>query len=240
MSGFTIVIEAAHGEACMAHVCELPGCFVLSRDEGTALAALPETIVQHRRWRLLHGLPAGGAEAVALSVAEVVSGPRPWTPNGASALFRLDRRLLDDSEFDLHLRLMACARADLLRAVHTIPRGAYDDLLPGISRTPRATLAHIADMEEWFLSRVGRRVDVREPDPLRRIVDVRSRSIEHLVRYAREDRDLVFVPTVRPSDDSAEMWTLRKLLRRLIEHELEHLDDVQRSAAHWSGGTGAE
>jgi hypothetical protein len=69
---------------------------------------------------------------------------------------------------------------------------------------------------------------------------VRARTLEHLVRYDRADRDLIFVPRARPSDDPEEMWTLRKLLRRLIEHELEHLTQVRAAVAHWTQGTGVE
>lgn len=240
MTRYNVNVEPAPGEACMAHVAELPGCWVIAEDEAAAIAALPERIRRYRRWRMEHGLPPGGDDAVDLVVREAVTGPRPWQPNGASALFATDRRLLDDEEFDLHLHLLACARADLLRAVHAVPRGAFDDLPPGERRTPRETLVHLADMEEWFLSRIGRRICVEEPDPVRRVVDVRARTIEHLLRYGREDRDLVFVPTSQPSDDPDEMWTLRKVLRRVIEHELEHVDDVQSMAARWSHGTGHE
>jgi uncharacterized damage-inducible protein DinB/predicted RNase H-like HicB family nuclease len=231
-------MEIAPGQACMAHVSELPGCWVLASDAAEALARLPTAIERHRAWLQTHGLPGGGEDAIELVVRQTVTGPRPWTPNGASALFSVDRRLFDDMEFSLHLHLLACARSDLLRAVTAIPRGAYDDRLPGERRTVRETLTHLADMEEWFVSRLGRSVQVHEPDPVRRLVDVRARTVEHLARYAPEDRDLVFVPTTRPSDDPDEPWTLRKLLRRLLEHELEHLEDLRRGRSYWSTGTG--
>ena len=238
MTTYSVCIEIAPGQACMAHVSELPGCWVLTSDEADALARLPAAIERHRAWLRSHGLPGGGTEPFVLVVRQTVTGPRPWTHNGASALFAMDRRLFDDAEFSLHLHMLACARSDLLRAVAAIPRGAFDDRVPGERRTVRETLTHLADMEEWFISRLGRTVQVREPDPVRRLVDVRARTVEHLTRYAPEDRDLVFVPTLRPSDDPEELWTLRKLMRRLLEHELEHLEDVRVSRAHWTTGTG--
>jgi predicted RNase H-like HicB family nuclease len=240
ISLYSVYMEATPGEACMAHVAELPGCFVLAADESDALARLPDTIRQYRQWLHAHGVPAPGDDAFDLTVQQVVGGPRPWMPNGAGALFSIDRRLLGDAELELHLRVLACARADLLRAVHAAPRGAFDDLAPGQARTLRQVLTHLADSEEWLASRLGRTVAVREPDPVRRLVDVRARTLEHLVRYDREDRDLVFVPRDRPSDDPEEMWTLRKLLRRLIEHELGHLVDVRSAVAYWTQGTGVE
>jgi len=235
-----VYMEATPGEACMAHVAELPGCFVLAADESEVLALLPDEVRRHRMWLRRHGIPVAGDDEVDIVVQQVVGGPRPWMPNGASALFSIDRRLLDDTELELHLRVLACARADLLRAVHAAPRGAFDDLAPGQRRTLRQVLGHLADIEEWFVSRLGRTVAVRESDPVRRIVDVRARTLDHLVRYDRADRDLVFIPRARPSDDPEEMWTLRKLLRRLIEHELEHLADVRAAVAHWTQGTGVE
>jgi uncharacterized damage-inducible protein DinB len=240
MTHYHVYMEATPGEACMAHVAELPGCFVLAADESAALALLPDEVRRYRQWLHRHGVPAPGEDAIELSVQQIVTGPRPWMPNGASALFSIDRRLLNDNEIDLHLRVLAGARTDLLRTVHAAPRGAFDDLVPGQRRTLRQVLTHLADSEEWFVSRLGRTVAVREPDPVRRLVDVRARTLEHVVRYDRADRDLIFVPRARPSDDPEEMWTLRKLLRRLIEHELEHLVDVRAAVAHWTQGTGVE
>jgi hypothetical protein len=234
MTTYHVYLEVAPGDGCLAHVGELPGCCALARDEEAALAALPERIRQHRVWRHGHGLPAGGDDPIELVVKQVVHGLRPWSAFGAGALFSIDRRILDDHELELHLQLLAHARADLLHAVHAVPRGAYDDEIPGHPRTLRQTLTHLADTEEWLVSRLGRVVTVHEPDPVRRLVDVRSRTLEQLIRHDREDRDLVYVPTTRPSDDPEEMWTLRKLLRRLLEHELEHLADVQASLARWS------
>ncbi len=88
--------------------------------------------------------------------------------------------------------------------------------------------------------RLGRRVLVAERDPMRRLVDVRARTLDHLSRYDRADRDLIFIPTERRSEDPEEMWTLRKFLRRLIEHEMEHLDELRIAVQHWSHGTGLE
>lgn len=237
---YNIYIEIAPSEACDAHVAELPGCHLHAINESDALARLPETIDRHRAWRERHSLPRIGDEGAPLIIRQSVHGPRPWRITGASALFAIDRRLLTDHEFDAHLRLLACARSDLLRAAHAIPRGAFDDLIPGEDRTVREILVHVADTEEWLISRLGRRIRVTEADPLRRAVDVRARALEHLMRYDREDRDLIFIPTERTSEDPEEMWTLRKSLRKLIEHELDHLEDLRIASEHWSHGTGWE
>jgi hypothetical protein len=235
-----VYVELAPDEACLAHVAQLPGCFALGRDEAETLGLLPERVERHRAWRESHGLPRVGDDESPFVVRQSVVGPRPWTINGAGALFSLDRRLLTDPELDQHLRLLACARADLLRAARAIPRGAFDEPAPGQRRTVRETLLHLTQTEVWLMSRLGRRIDVVEPDPVRRLVDVRSRTLEHLARYDRADRDLIFIPTDQQSDDPEEMWSLRKFLRRLIEHELEHLEELEASALRWSDGTGQD
>lgn len=235
---YNIYIEIAPSEACDAHVAELPGCHLHAINESDALARLPELIGRHRMWRERHGLPRVGDEGAMLIIRQSVHGPRPWRVTGASALFSMDRRILTDQEFEAHLRLLACARTDLLRAVHAIPRAAFDDLIPGENRTVREVLIHTAETEEWLVSRLGRRIRIVEPDPLRRLVDVRAHTLEHLMRFDREDRDLIFIPTERTSEDPEEMWTLRKFLRKLIEHELDHLEDLRIAAEHWAYGTG--
>jgi predicted RNase H-like HicB family nuclease/uncharacterized damage-inducible protein DinB len=238
VASYSIYLEVAPDEACDAHVAELPGCHLHAINEADALARLPEAIERHRAWRERHGLPRVGDADAPLVVRQSVHGPRPWRITGASALFSIDRRLLTDQELDAHLRLLGCARADLLRAVHAIPRGAFDDPIPGEGRTVREILMHVAETEAWLISRLGRRVKVEEPDPVRRIIDTRAATLEHLMRYDREDRDLIFIPTERTSEDPEEMWTLRKFLRRLIEHELDHLEDLRFAAAQWSHSAG--
>jgi len=232
-------VESAPGERAVAHVAELPGCFAEAQSLDDLPALLEQQLVKHRTWREAHHLPWVPAQPE-LRIEQVVSGPRPWLENGAGALFAIDRRLLTDEEYSAHLLVLACARADVLRAAHAIPRGAYDDRAPGSDRTVRETLLHLARTEEWLVSRLGRRVQVAEPDPLRRLVDVRAATLEHLARYDRVDRDLIFIPRERPSDDPEEMWTLRKFLRRLIEHELDHLEALNLATQHWSDATGLE
>lgn len=238
--GYTVYLEVSAGEACMAHVAELPGCYLLAPDQRAALAALPAEVTRFRVWLHQHGITAPVVAGGALRVRESISGARPWAPNGAAALFAIDRRPLNDQELALHLAVLAGARADLLALLHTVPRAAFDERLLGQARTLRETLAHLAGAEAWHVSRLGPAIDTREPEPVRRLVDIRARAIAQISRHARSDRDLVYVPRTALSDDPDESWTLRKVVRRMIEHELLHLVDVRTCAAHWLGGAGHE
>lgn len=239
-SGYTVYLEVSIGEACMAHVAELPGCYLLAPDQPAALTALPAEVERFRVWLHEHGITPPPIAGDVFRVREVIADARPWAPNGAAALFAIDRRPLDDRELALHLEVLAAARADLLALLRLIPRAALDERAPGLPRTLRQTLAHLAGAEAWHISRLGPAIDTTEPEPVRRLVDIRARAIAQLSRHARADRDLVYVPRTALSDDPEESWTLRKVLRRMIEHELLHLTDVRACVERWLGGTGHE
>lgn len=240
VTSYTVCVEVSADGTCMAHVAELPGCAVLAVNLDRAMLKLPEEIARHRRWRQTHGVPAGTDEKIHLVLGEIVRDVQPWRSDATGALFHVDRRPLDDDEFAGRMRLLACARADLLRAVHAAPRGAFDDEIPGLPRTLRETLLHLAESEAWLLSRLGQEPPLHEPDPVRRLVDVRARTAAQLARFSPGDRDLVFVPSIHGSGASGEMWTQGKFLRRLLEHELLHLGDVEEALARWSSGSGFE
>jgi predicted RNase H-like HicB family nuclease/uncharacterized damage-inducible protein DinB len=239
-AGYSACIEVADGDGCLAHVVELPGCRVFAATPEQAIEALPEAITRHRHWRHQHGLPCPDTDPTIVRVRQVVEHVRPWTPYGAGALFGSDRELLDDANLDLYLQVLAAARLDLLTTLQAMPRGLYDEQLGGLPMTIRQMCLHLAETEVWIVSRIGRVVVAAEPDPIRRMIDVRARTLEHIARYDREDRDLVYIPTERHSSDPEEAWTLRKVLRRLIEHEFDHLDDARVALAHWQGGSGHE
>src|SRR5262249_43494194 len=98
--------------------------------------------------------------------------------------------------------------------------------------TVRGTLAHLAGAEEWYVSRLGQRSAAEQANlhVVQRLVDGRARAVEALLRLSPRQRDLVYVPTENPSDDPDEAWTLRKVLRYFLEHELAHLRSLRALA----------
>lgn len=216
--------EHADGR-CLAHLPDLAGCAVAGADRATALAATPHAIRAYLDWCGAHGDPLPEDGVIEVTVAEVVRDAGPWRPGAVNALFSADRAPLGDAELRTYLRRMSYARGDLLAWVRALPAGALDAAAPHDNRTVREVLTHLADSEAWYLSRLGQRItpDLEGEEILRRLVDGRARAVEAILRLSPRQRDLVYIPTEHPSDDPEEGWTLRKVLRRFLEHELDHL-----------------
>jgi predicted RNase H-like HicB family nuclease/uncharacterized damage-inducible protein DinB len=233
MTRFHAYLEEDTAGRCLAHVPDLAGCTAAGPDRATALAALPDAIRAYLAWCGAHGDPLPAEGPIEVVVAEIVTGCRPWQRGGATALFSVDRVPLGDTELRTYLRRLGYARADLLDTVRALPAGSLDAARGADGASVRQVLTHIAESEEWYLSRLGQRIASphQEPDILRRLVDGRARTVEAVLRFSPRQRDLVYVPTERPSENPEEGWTLRKVLRRLIEHELEHLSDLRAAAA---------
>jgi|DewCreStandDraft_5_1066085.scaffolds.fasta_scaffold00434_13 predicted RNase H-like HicB family nuclease len=225
---YHVYLEEDETGRCMAHVPDLAGCTATGPDRAAALAALPAAIRAYLRWCGEHGEPLPTDEPVEVAVAEVVRGCRPWRRGGAHALFSVDRAPLGDAELRAYLRRMSYARGDLLALVRGLSPHTLDASPPGLPSV-RAVLAHLIETEAWYLSRLGQRIPAvyDGTDIVQRLVDSRARAVEVILRLSPRQRDLVYVPTENPSDNPEEGWTLRKVLRCCLEHELSHLQELQ-------------
>lgn len=225
-------LEEDESGACLAHVPDIAGCTAWGAGRASAIAALPHAVRAYLDWCGAHGDPLPDDGIIEIVISEVVHGCRPWQLRGANALFSVDRVPLGDAELRTYLRRMAYARADVLDLVRSQPP-AFLTMPDDTHTNIRGALLHLATMEVWCLSRLGQRITEPEPDAdvLEQLIDSRARAVEAVLRLSPRQRDLVYVPTDRPSDNPEEGWTLRKVLRRFLEHELTHLSALREAAS---------
>jgi predicted RNase H-like HicB family nuclease len=230
MTLYHAYLEEDSSGRCLAHVPDLAGCTAAGEDRSAALAALPAAIQWSLDWCASHGDPLPQDSAIAVAVSEVARGYGSWQRGGANALFSTDRTPLGDPELRTYLRRLSYLRGDLLAWVRSPAPDAGSAALTA-DGTIHETLSHIAATETWYLSRLGQRIVVEagEDDVVTRLVDGRARAVEAILRLSPRQRDLVYVPTESPSNDPEEPWTLRKVLRRMLEHELDHFRALQHS-----------
>lgn len=112
-------------------------------------------------------------------------------------------------------------RKDLLDLLAAAGPGALDRReRDGEGWTVRRTLVHLAGGERFFLERLGLAERLPEQptdvDPLPLIEDTRRQTVNEL-----SGLDEPWL--TRTVERDGELWTLRKTLRRLQEHEAEHL-----------------
>lgn len=228
MTRYYAYLEEDADGTCLAHVPDLAGCAAAGSSRAGALVALPRAIRTYLDWCAAHGDPVVQDGVIDLQVAEIVSGCRPWQRGGANALFSVDRAPLGDAELRTYLRRMNYAHTDLLAIVRDLSPDALDTPTADGAPTLRETLAHLVVSEQWYLSRLGLRAPAIEArlDIHSWLIDARARAVELILRLAPRQRDLVCVPTQHRSENPEEGWTLRKVLRRFLEHELAHLDEI--------------
>lgn len=218
----------AYPEQVHAWVLDLPGCIAGGRSFSEAEAKIPLVIAGYVGWLRAHG--------------EAVESPGGWeivetveSPVG-DFMFEAERAPLSRHELDALIRRTEFARAGLLAAVADVPDtvldwepprsafASFDAWAPEV-RTIRGVFEHVLRFEAYYRDglRDGRAAGIAERvgDPL----SERARTVERLRALTDEVRRRVWRP-VRPGQSTAEEWTVRKVVRRIISHERAHAAEI--------------
>jgi hypothetical protein len=113
----------------------------------------------------------------------------------------------------------------MLQLITTIPDHVLDEPHPNEDMTIRQILGHIGRSEWWLLDRLGRSLPegMLDQDPIE--------------RYQKERAELlVTLPDLIDLDQvvgkGGEMWSPRKVVRRLCWHERDHYQHIQKILGH--------
>jgi len=217
----------------MVHVLQLLGCTAQGPTTEDALAATPAAIKAYLRLLQRHGEAVDPDAPVALSVAaHVMEGS--WIGQGdPEPGFEPDFASLSADELALHLRHLAWLRADLLELLRALPPEALLADSPQ-GRPIFAILLHIAGAQCAYLRYTVGKVEGLLPamkavergpegvgDALAALWDL---SAKRLAAMTPEERGRV-IP------HGHVQWTARRGLRRMLEHEWEHSQELSRRLA---------
>ena len=212
---------------------DLPGCFAWRADRGTALDAAIPRADAFVAWLAGHGEEAGGAPGrdARLEIVEEVAPTREGDYE-RNATFAADHRPVTADELDRAVRWLGYARVDLERAIerlraHEVASGPLPTT--GADRDEREsdeTLRHLAGAEVWLSGRLDRTARYEGPprygDLDEYLVATRAWAVERVRDLFARD------PAMTGTDRMGETWTLAKVLRRLVYHSLDHLDELDR------------
>ena len=170
---------------CIAYVFSLPGLSLRARRAEEALAALPAAIAAELS-RL--GLPSDAS--IEVTEAERVDVKTDVEHGVSSAVFRYEMRATRDEDVALALDRMERARREMVDADDEAWRALGDS--------------------EWFLlSRMAERPMLSWSDDVReRFAAIRASTVQRLTNLLPGDRE-------RHAVLGGEVWTTRKILRRL-------------------------
>jgi len=216
----------------MVHVLELLGCTANGATTEAALEATPEAIRAYLRFLQRCGEAVDASTAFATRIEEHVTVGM-WLGNGSPYLvFGPDLEPVTADEIETYLHRFQAMRDELARWAEQQDSAALDRPVAG-GRTNRAILLHILGVPGAYLSAAlggasgfSRIVTLAERDqlPLAEALRQIEALVAEVVRGTTPEQRRAIVQ--RPKD----VRTLRKAIRRILEHDWEHLVELSRRA----------
>jgi hypothetical protein len=226
---FHIGIENGAQARSQAWVLGHPGCFAYGVDGRSALAAVPAAILDFRNWIAAHTSESWfAADETDYQLEETwecysVNDAYELVKDGyeVNAWFRHDWKPVNSTDIQRGLLLLNWGREELLKTIRDLSTETLHRTYPEERWSIAGILKHIGGAEWWYLDRLGLafpRQEVPE-EPLQRLEKVREKLVEVLP-------DLVGSNQVNGID--GEFWSPRKLLRRAVWHEYDHIAHIQK------------
>jgi uncharacterized damage-inducible protein DinB len=228
----------------IGHVAGLPGCVIKALTEEELVARAPAAVAAYLDW-----LRAAGEVPPPpwSSVADAAIGRAPPSPPPEVRIKgRVDRAavrepLLEDdcqplerAAFEGLLRLLAYSRAAVLDLARSTPEllAADRDWTPGPGQwSASQVLAHVVETEQWFWYEL---LGHQATEPLLELTRQTTLQLaeEEFARQAAAGPGEAAAGRgqARPIPYQGG-WTLRKTLRRCLEHEQEHVAQLRRMIA---------
>jgi predicted RNase H-like HicB family nuclease len=208
----------------MVHVPQLLGCIAMGATTGEALAATPGAITTYLAYLAGHGEKVDPTAPFATRVAQHIT-EGDWLGNGSPyLLFESDLERVSDEEIDRSLLWFHWMREDLAEWVDRQDEASLDAIPQPKGRPARAVLLHVLNVGGYLSAAVGgapgfsaigtaaERGKMSLGEALRQ-TDARAAE---LVRASTPEQRRQVIE--RPKNAR----TLRKALRRMLEHAWEH------------------
>lgn len=206
-----------------------PGCFAYGANGSEALQAIPKAIQDYHRWISAHTSESWLAgDDIEYRLEETwecysINSDYELAQDGyeVNAWFRHDWIPLSAEDVQHGLLLLSWGREELLKIVRNLSVEILDRTYPEERWSIVGILKHIGGAEWWYQERLGlafARQDVPE-DPFQRLERVRSHLAEILPGQAGSTQVIGI---------SGEFWSPRKLLRRAVWHEYDHIAHIRK------------
>jgi predicted RNase H-like HicB family nuclease/uncharacterized damage-inducible protein DinB len=212
----------------MVHVLDLLGCIANGPTTEEALARTPQAIRTYLRFLQRHGEAVDPEEEIETRVVEHIT-EGTWLGNGDPAiLFAPDRELLTQEDLEKYLRRLAWSRAEIVDLVSGLSEEEMEERPPR-GRSIKGILEHIFGAEYSYVRHFGKLEGIQGPGSHIR------RSKEELLAWMavvraseiKKLRTLLDQPSGDPSVRSKYAHNSRRAIRRLLEHEWEHLMELK-------------
>ena len=218
------------GYRTIAWALEHPGCYAYGQDSAGALADLPQAVADYSAWIGRHETSWVRVDSVQVRVEDTwadynINEAFDRDPESdhymVDAWFQHDWKPLTALDIDRGLKLLAWSHADLLALLKTLTPAQWAFNKAGERWDIAGIVKHIGGADWWYLDRLGLAFphDEVPKEPLERLEKVSARMNEVLPMLEGKHQ-------VVGAD--GEFWSPRKVLRRALWHERDHLQHIQK------------
>jgi predicted RNase H-like HicB family nuclease/uncharacterized damage-inducible protein DinB len=194
------------GEGPAAHVPKLPGASARGASLEEAKEKIHEAIAEYLTLLRDVGEPVPRAgDGIDLEFEEV-----------DQTTFPTDYDRLTPNETEMLFRWMAISRQELVDLVKNLSEESIDWKKDKATPSIRDHLCRIAEADLWYTDRLKRWPEA----PLFRLAATRGVALERLRALADEDLNNFTI-------FDGKKWTPRKVMRRILEHEREQIQQIR-------------
>ena len=211
----------------MVHVLDLLGCVTTGPTTEEALEKTPGAIREYLRFLQRHGEAVDNN--VEIQVVEHITEGE-WLGNGSyTIMFQPDLELLTAEDLEEYIKHLEWSRSEILALVAELSVEQLEEKPQPTGRPIRAILEHVFGAEYAYVRTFGKLEGVRGPGSVEQMQKdeffewmqrVRSSEIEKLRSLSLQERSEVFA-------QGKHARTARRLMRRMLEHEWEHLIELK-------------
>ena len=229
---FRIGIENNNdGIRSIAWALEHPGCFAYGSNQDEAIASLPDVIFEYATWAAARGADWIDPEDIELELDEVfecyqidkITFERDDEKGNymVESWFLHDWKPLTGLDITRGLKLLEWSRTDLLGMVAQLDPEKLAQTYPNERWSIDGIARHIAGAEWWYLERLGLAFPQGElpKDTHTRLEKVRA-LLNQVLPTLENDKRVLGV--------EGELWSPRKLLRRALWHERDHIEHIRK------------
>jgi predicted RNase H-like HicB family nuclease len=224
---YRVGVEDMEPDNWVAYVFDLPGCFYSARTQSGAVEGVATAIKNYFDWRRKHVRPEMNLpvyQSFEIKIAEVfISYPAKEDPEYlVNAMFENDLQPID---MDGTLQVLDWNRRDLLDLVRPLSPETLNRPSDPRFGNIAGILKHIAGSEWWYVSRLNLATEgqVLPDDPFAALEISRANTLACLPELAGSAR--ITEPLM------SERWSPRKVIRRTLWHERDHIDHITQILA---------
>ncbi len=227
-----VALEKGIENRTLAWALDYPGCFAYGEADAEALLRLPHALLKHDIWIKDHtDSPWTDFTDLDLNVVDTwqtyyIDDNYNLTSQGKeiNAWFNDDWRPLSKDEIEQGLLIFRWQREELLAGVGTLSKKLLERQLPNQRWNIYGIMKHIANAENWYLDRLAYTTLSRK--------DIPTSPIEHLelTQAVIERIFLKFENEDRVFGKDGEFWSCRKILRRTLWHQRDHIEHIKQLA----------